>query len=228
MFKQFFALVRGRSFDAAETVLDGSALVILRQQIRDCAEAVNAARRAVAIAMAQNEQEISHCKRLIERIADLETRTIAAIEQGKSELARDAAESIACLEAERDASLEAQRTFAGEIDRLKRVVRASEMRLREIERGQRLASAAEKTRRLRETVPGCGLSTLKDAEATLARLRDRQKHMELTAAAMEQLDLTNNPASVSERLAEAGCGMPLKSTADAVLARLTAQAAKPE
>ena len=55
MLKQFFALMRGHSHEAAEAMVDRNALVILRQQIRDCADAIAAARRAVAIAIAQNE-----------------------------------------------------------------------------------------------------------------------------------------------------------------------------
>ena len=220
MFKQFVALVRGRAFDAAETALDGGALTVLRQQIRDCVAAVSTARRAVAIAIAQNDQEIQQCRRLISRIEDLEGRTMIALEQGRHDLAREAAETISLLESERDASLAAQSAFDSEIARLKRTVRASELRLRELERGQRIASAVEKTQRLRETAPSSGLSALKDAEQTLERLRLRQKQMDVAAAAMAEMDLSGNPDGMSERLAEAGCGAPLKSRADDVLQRL--------
>ena len=52
MFKQIITLFRGRSYEAAEAVVDRNALAILRQQIRDCAEAISAARKAVAVAIA--------------------------------------------------------------------------------------------------------------------------------------------------------------------------------
>jgi phage shock protein A len=221
MLKQFFALVRGRSYEAAETVVDRNALVILRQQIRDCADAIAAARRAVAIAIAQNEQEVVQFKKLVVRIDDLEKRTIAAIEQGQNELAREAAETIAMLEAERDASSEAQKSFSTEIERLKRIIRVSEMRLRELQRGQRIVAAVDSTQRLRESAPGSSLSALKDAEETLLRLRTRQKQIDATAAAMAEMEQSGDPAAVSEKLAAAGCGAPLRSSADAVLERLT-------
>jgi phage shock protein A len=221
MIKQFVALVRGRAYDVAKTTLDGSAITILRQQIRDCVGAVSAARRAVAIAIAQNDQEIQQCKRLVARIEDLEERTLIALQQDKHELAREAAETVSLLESERDASLAAQASFAGEIERLKRTVRASETRLRELERGQRIASAVEKTQRLREAAPGSGLFALNDAEQTLERLRKRQQQLDVAAAAMSEMELSGNPETMSERLAEAGCGSPLKSHADDVLLRLT-------
>ncbi|TRC92710.1 PspA/IM30 family protein [Mesorhizobium sp. WSM4303] len=227
MLKQFFALVRGRSYEAAEVVADRNALVILRQQIRDCADAIAAARRAVAIAIAQNEQEVAQFKKLVVRIDDLEKRTIAAIEQGQNELAREAAETIAMLEAERDASSEAQKSFSTEIERLKRIIRVSEMRLRELQRGQRIVAAVDSTQRLRESAPGSSLSALKDAEETLLRLRTRQKQIDATAAAMAEMEQSGDPAAVSEKLAAAGCGAPLRSSADAVLERLTKTMTKP-
>ena len=227
MLKQFFALVRGRSYEAAETVVDRNALVILRQQIRDCADAIAAARRAVAIAIAQNEQEVVQFKKLVVRIDDLEKRTIAAIEQGQNELAREAAETIAMLEAERDASSEAQKSFSTEIERLKRIIRVSEMRLRELQRGQRIVAAVDSTQRLRESAPGSSLSALKDAEETLLRLRTRQKQIDAAAAAMAEMEQSGDPAAVSEKLAAAGCGAPLRSSADAVLERLAKTMTKP-
>lgn len=226
MLKQFFALMRGHSHEAAEAMVDRNAMVILRQQIRDCADAIAAARRAVAVAIAQNEQEVVQFKKLVARIEDLEKRTIAAIEQGQNELAREAAETIALLEAERDASSEAQKSFTTEIERLKRIVRASEMRLRELQRGQRIVAAVDTTQRLRES-PGSSLSALKDAEETLLRLRTRQKQIDATAAAMAEMEQSGDPAAVSEKLAAAGCGAPLRSSADAVLERLAKTIAKP-
>ena len=55
MFKEILTLMRGRAYEAQEAVVDSHALAILRQQMRECAEAVNASRRAVAIAVAQND-----------------------------------------------------------------------------------------------------------------------------------------------------------------------------
>jgi|EndMetStandDraft_8_1072994.scaffolds.fasta_scaffold95719_1 phage shock protein A len=225
MLKQLFALVRGRTHEAGQEVVDRNALVILRQQIRDCADAVAAARRAVAIAIAQNEQDVAQYQRLLVRIEDLETRATLALQAGKHELAREAAETIAMLETERTASDEAQRSFASEIERLRRIVRDSERRLRDLQRGQRVAAAADKTHRLRETAPGSTLSALRDAEETLSRLRARQKQMDAAASAMAEMELSNDPETLSRKLAEAGFGAPIHASVDAVLARLAKKAA---
>ena len=65
-------------------------LTILRQQIRDCADAISAAQKAVAVAIAQNEQEVEQHAKLVTRIDDLEGRVVAALEQEKQSLAREA------------------------------------------------------------------------------------------------------------------------------------------
>ena len=91
MFKTIITLFRGATHDAEEAFSDRHALSILKQQMRDSAVAVDQARKAVAIAMAQNKQETEQFERLVARISDLEARTIAAIEQEKDDLAREAA-----------------------------------------------------------------------------------------------------------------------------------------
>lgn len=227
MLKQFLALARGRLFEAAESAVDRNALPILRQQIRDCAEAIAAARKAVAIAIAQNEQEIEQHKKLVTRIDDLESRAVAALEQDRQALAREAAETIALLEAERDASDQAQNSFGEEIARLKRIVRESETRLRDLQRGERIAAAADRTQRLRSTAPSSSLSALKDAEATLSRLRTRQKQIDAAAIALDEMERSSDPAAIVGKLAAAGCGAPVRSSADQVLARLAARIGKP-
>ena len=221
MFKLISILLRGRAHDAEQAFADRNAVPLLAQQIRDAAQSIQSARRSVAVAIAQNEQEVVQFRKLVARIEDLEKRTIAAIEQSQNELAREAAETIAMLEAERDASSEAQKSFGTEIERLKRIIRVSEMRLRELQRGQRIVAAVDSTQRLRESAPGSSLSALKDAEETLLRLRTRQKQIDATAAAMAEMEQSGDPAAVSEKLAAAGCGAPLGTSADAVLERLT-------
>jgi phage shock protein A len=219
MFKQILTLMRGQAFEAERQFVDRHALPLLAQQIREAADAIQAARRAVAVAIAQNQQEEAQHRALVAKLRDLEERTIAALEQGKDALAHDAAAAIALIETECETSLKAQAQFATEIAKLQAVVGASEMRLRELKRGERLARATESAQRIGQAVPD-GLATLKDAEETLERLRRRQQQVDLTAAALADMDGSTDPAAIIDKLAEAGCGAPLRRTADDVLARL--------
>jgi phage shock protein A len=220
MFKLISILLRGRAHDAEQAFADRNAVPLLAQQIRDAAQSIQSARRSVAVAIAQNEQERVQHAAIVARIDDLENRASAALAKGNEGLAREAAEAIAYLEAERDASEKAQGQFTSSIDKLKAIVRASEARLQELQRGERLARATQEAQKLDVVVAGPGLATLDDAEETLARLRLRQSQNELTAAALKDMEGAIRPAGIIEKLANAGCGAPLRSSADDVLARL--------
>jgi phage shock protein A len=220
MFKQILTLMRGRAFEAEQEFLDRNAIPLLSQQIRDASNAIHAARRAVAIAIAQNEQEVAQHKAALGRIADLEARAIAALEKGDETLAREAAEAIGWLEAECAASEKAQGRFQDSIQRMKAVVRASEARLRELQRGERLARATEQTQKLDNQPAVSNLATLSEAEETLQRLRNRQQEIDTTSAALREMDAGTDPSAIIEKLARAGCGAPLTPDADSILARL--------
>src|ERR1700739_2300016 len=108
MFKTLITLVRERSFAIAEEVADQHALLILDQQMRNATGALDRAKKALAVAIAQENQEGQRLDATRARIDDLERRAVAAIEAGRDELATEAAEAIATLEAERDASATAR------------------------------------------------------------------------------------------------------------------------
>ncbi|MEP5761039.1 MAG: PspA/IM30 family protein [Litoreibacter sp.] len=220
MFKQLFTLARGRSEDAAQAVVDANALSILRQQLREAATGVEKSRKALAIVMAYADREKAILGKLETQVSDLETRALDALSQGQEDLAAEASVTIADLEAEVHASNKTIDTYSSQISRLRKTLQDSEAQLTELKRGQRLAEAHDKTQRLRGTMPSPISNDLVDATTTLKRLQERQEHAEATAAAMTELSTASSAASISDRLATAGCGAPKHSDAAAVLARL--------
>lgn len=225
MLKIVTTLLRGRTHDAAEAAADAQALPLLRQQIRDCAAGMEAARQAVALTMAQGEREKAAAARLDAQRADLEARALAALAKGREDLAIDAAGAIAQIEAEIETSARALAAYDGEIARLRQMLLDSEARLRDLQRGQRLAVAVEQTDRLRNLVPSVGTSGLSEAEATLHRLQGRQARAEASQRALQELSTGTSAEAMRDRLAAAGCGAPLRPDAAAMLERLKARGA---
>ncbi|WP_316398825.1 PspA/IM30 family protein [Bradyrhizobium sp. 33ap4] len=226
MFKTVFTLFRGTVAVAEEELQDRTALVILDQQMRDAAAAVDRSKRTLALAIAGDQQEGRRLDATNARIADLEVRASAALEGGREDLAREAAQAIANLEAERDAAMTARALFASEITRLKRHVGNAEARIAELDRGRRLARASEAVRSLRRSGIEAARpyeSTLPEAEATLKRLRERQMEIQAADEALIEIDAASGPSATAEKLAEQGFGPRMKSTADDVLARLKAK-----
>ena len=226
MFKTVLTLFRGSVAAAGEELEDRSALLILDQQMRDAAAAVERSKRTLALAIAGDQQEGRRLDATNARIADLEVRTTAALDAGREDLAREAAQAIANLEADRDAAMTARTLFASEITRLKRQVAGAEARITDLDRGRRLARAAEAVRALRRGGIEAARpyeSTLPEAENTLRRLRERQVEAQAADEALVELDTASGPLATAEKLAEQGFGPRLKSTADDVLARLNAK-----
>ena len=227
MLKTFITLVRGRTALITEEVADQNALLILDQQMRDVTWALDRAKKALAVAIAQEHQEGQRLDATHARIADLETRAVAAIEAGRDELAAEAAETIATLEGERDASLTARALFAAEIAKLKGHVLQQQMRFSQLERGRRIARAAEAirvARRGRIEDASIFTVTLAEAETTLARLREHQIEADTAEAAFEALDAATGPIAVAEKLSAEGFGPRLRPNVADVLARLRKRA----
>src|SRR5215468_2388920 len=122
MLKTIMTLVRGAAFRAEEEFVDRSALLILDQQIRDAAAGIERSKRALAVAIAQDEAEGKRLETTLKRIADLEERASAALAGGRDDLAGEAAEAIALMEADRDAIREARAAFAADIGQLEGTV----------------------------------------------------------------------------------------------------------
>src|ERR671932_297282 len=102
MFKLITVLLRGAAAASEEAFADRHALLVLDQQMREAAAALDAAKRALAFAVAQDGQEGKRLDAVLAKISDLETRALAALEGGREDLAAEAAEAIAALEADRD------------------------------------------------------------------------------------------------------------------------------
>ncbi|ACA18921.1 phage shock protein A, PspA [Methylobacterium sp. 4-46] len=227
MLRIFATLARGAAARACEDVLDQHALPLLEQQIREAAAALDGSRRALAQAMAQQGADAKREAGLRDRLADLETRAVAALAGGREDLAGEAAEAIAALEADLASLAEARAAFDREVEALRRTVQEGGRQLAELERGRRLAEAGEAVRRLRvrrgEGAPGAG-PALAEAQATLRRLREKQAQEAAVAEAMTILDAAQ-PAGIAERLEEAGFGPRTRPNAAGVMERLRAKAA---
>lgn len=226
MLKTVWTLMRGAAAVAEEEVADRSALLILDQQIRDAVSATERAKRALALAIAQDEAEGKHLEATLSRIADLETRAIEALAARRDDLVAEAAEAIATLEADRNGIREARAKFAREIAQMKAIVAGATRRLAELERGRRIAQAAEAVRRLRASGAASlsEASALAEAEATLRRLRARQAEEAAAATALQTLDGAA-PADIAARMEADGFGPRTRPTAADVLARLCERAA---
>lgn len=215
-------LARGAAAQACEEAHDRHALLVLDQQIRETAADLERGRRMLAAAMAGDSAEARRLTQVEARAADLETRAVAALAAGREDLAREAAEAITSLEAERDALRAARATFAAEVVRMRTVLADATRRQAALERGRRVAAASEAVRRLRRTEGVRDRATLRDAEATLTRLQRIQAEATDTDDALAAIETPEE--ALAERLEREGFGPRTRPSSDDVLARLRSRA----
>ncbi len=172
--------------------------------------------------MAGDSAEARRLTQVEARAADLETRAVAALAAGREDLAREAAEAITSLEAERDTLRAARATFAAEVVRMRAVLADATRRQAALERGRRVAAAPEAVRRLRRTEGVRDRAMLREAEATLARLQRIQAEATDTDDALAAIEMPEE--TLAERLEREGFGPRTRPSSDDVLARLRSRA----
>ena len=221
--KVFTTLVRGAVAEAEEAVFDANAVRVLEQQLRDAAGALEHSKRELACAMAHRSSEARAVEALSQRIGDLETSAVDALNGAREDLAQEAATVIAANEDERLAREAAMKKFDVDIARLKRLVEDGGARLTDLRRGLELARAQEALRRAgangRRAV-ATGTGALRDAEATLAKIREQHAKADDVAAALDELERKSSGADLDQRMAAAGFGTSIKTKPADVLARL--------
>ena len=166
--------------------------------------AIERAKKALALTIGQDRQEAARIAAVEKRIAELEARVTAALQAGEETLAREGAEAIADLEADRDSYRAAKALFEPEVQKLRDYVAQAQQRLVAIERGRRIARAIELIRVMRRggvEEEGPHRATLSDAETTLTRLRDRQLEIRAADDALGELEAASRPETIAQMLA---------------------------
>ncbi len=197
-----------------------SPMTSLDRSIGTAGDAHRAARVALAVAAAEERREAIRREGLVAKVADLEQRAITALRAGREDLATQAAETIAAIATEIEASERASQRFISEVVLARREVDAQRRRLSELDRGRRLARVGSALSATASTSRN-GLDRFTEAERAPARVvsdnEDARAVREEMAPAAEQL---------IERMSDAGFGTPLHVRPADVLLRLRAAAAE--
>ena len=195
-----------------------SPMASLERSIAAAGRAHITARRALAVAMAEESREAKRRAGLVVKVDDLERRAVGALRAGREDLAVEASEAIAAIATEINASERASQRFAAEVVLARREVDAQRRRLADLDRGRRLAkigSALADTTHISRS----GHDNLREAEAALAKVvadnDDARAVRNELAPPAEQL---------IERLSDAGFGEASYVRPGDVLARLKTRA----
>jgi phage shock protein A len=214
---QFFARLLDLLIDPQAQA--SSPMASLERSISAAHHAHTAARRALAVAVAEETREAARRTALAAKANDLEQRAVAALQAGREDLAAQAAEAIAAMATDINASERTATRFAAEVALARREVASQRRRLSELDRGRRLARIGQALSATMQTSAD-GLDHFSAAEAALARVAADNHDARAAREEMAQ------PAeTLVERMSDAGFGESSHVRASDVLARLRATAA---
>lgn len=225
--RKLFTLFRAYEADATQSIIDGHALKILEQELRDAAAGVAQATRDLTGLMAREMADRRSHEAAGERVAEYEAYTLKALDKGDDALARQCAEVVAAAEAERERygqNLDATRRH---IASLRAGIAKADARIAEIRREWLAARSRMALQRATGALAQSAASlpgALADAEETLARIKELQGDAADREAAAELLAAEKDGTALRDKLSQAGIATPAPHTADAVLARLKTRA----
>jgi phage shock protein A len=195
-----------------------SPMASLERSIATARQAHISARRALAVATAEETRETERHMVLTAKANDLEKRAMEALRAGREDLATQAAEAIASMANEIHTSERASERFAAEVALARREVDAQRRRLSDLDRGRRLARIGDALTATTHT-SRTGLDSFSEAEAALAKVvADNQD------ARFVRTELAPPAEWLVERMSDAGFGEPVHIRACDVLARLRSAA----
>lgn len=209
--------LRGGLGEAGDTLVDGQALRILEQGIRDADQALHQAREALADVMARQrlaEERAAQCQAKVDAY---EGDALKALENGNEAQAREVAEKIAELEAQQQRERDQADGFGAQVVRLRKAITQAEADIHHLKQQVDTAKATESVQRAQQAVaPRLGAAL--DA---LERLKRQQAERAARLEAADELARTErgDDLALEARLRAAGIATG-PSRADSVLARL--------
>lgn len=206
----FTTMIRGR---------ERPTLSSLDRSINAAGAAHVAARRALAIAIAEEEREERRRISLVQKVADLEHRAVLSLKSNREDLAIAASEAIAAIATEIEASNKASQRFSAEVALARREVDAQRRRLADLDRGRRLARVGAA---LNSVVPNSatGLDRFAEAEDALAHIESDNHNAKTIREEMA------SPADrLIEQMSDLGFGAPTVVRPSDVMTRLRLRAA---
>lgn len=207
--KKVVTLLRGSAREIAENVVDANATRIYEQEIIDAKQSILEARSSLADVMAREMQAGRAVSRLEGEVVHYEGLALEALNKSQEALAEEVAGKVAALEQDLDEQRKAQQSFAGQVGKLKELIKAAEAKIREHEREIAIARTTESVYKATQSISdniGNSGSRLASARESLERIKQRHEHLADRLQASEQLDRELGDKALATKLAEAGIG----------------------
>lgn len=224
MFNTLKTLILGANARAEETLRDTYAIELIDQKIREADEGLRAAKGTLASLIQRQRGEERLLATLDQRIGDMTRRATEALENGRDDLATQAADALAQMENERVLRAETVLRLESKTVRLRQSVEAGHRRIIDLKQGATTARAIRREQALIKKLPNGEASAIEEAEALIARVTNADDPFERSDI-LRGINRDLSHDGLADRMADAGFGPATRVTAADILARLKTKAA---
>ena len=231
IWKQLVTLVRGSAHETGQTIVDARAMTILDQQIRDAGAAQAKARDDLATLTARRRMVEKEVEGFTAQRGKYEASARAAMARGDMDLARQVAERLSTIEADLNAKSPQIAEMRSAEDRMRGIIQAGDGKIETLRREVDVVRANESVQKAQAAVSssaGGTMSQLGSAAESLQRMKERQAIREEKFRASAELEDMRSGADLDAKLQAAGLLSGGASSADDILARLSAPPASSE
>ena len=223
VWSKLLTALRGGANEVGEVLVDGQALRILDQEIRDADVELRRSKEALAEIMAKQKLAAERAGKAATRVAEYEQYALKALENGDEVLAREVAGKIANLESELASDRENADGYAASVAQLRAAVTQAEGNIKRLKQQVDTVKATESVQKAQMAVAqryGGSQAKLHTAVESLERIKQKQAERAAKMEAEAELaQSTDADQALDAKLRAAGLKAD-DASAESVLARL--------
>ena len=219
MFNTLSTLIKGSKARSNDRMRDHFAIDLIDQKIREADGSLKAAKATLASLILRHRNESKQIEVLDKRIIDLTSRAKAALEDGREDMASEAAIAIAQMENEGTLRCETANRLETKITRLRHSVETAHRRIIDLKQNAVAARAVQAEQKMQARLAPGIENSFEEAEELIARVMSRDDPFE-QGEVLRDINAALKHENIGDKLASKGYGPATKSTAADVLARL--------
>jgi phage shock protein A len=221
MFKTLSTLIAGVNARSEDRVRDTFAIELIDQKIREAEQSLKAAKATLASLIQRQRSEERQRDALKNRIKDMMGRAQSALDNGRDDLATEAASAVAQMENELTIRHETCDRLDQEVIRLRNSIEAGHRRIIDLKQGAIQARAVRREQAIQTKLNSTigRTSNIEEAEELIGRVMGRDDPFEQSEI-LREIDRDLGYETLTDRMADQRFGASNRTTADDVLGRL--------
>jgi phage shock protein A len=221
MFKTLSTLIAGVNARSEDRVRDAFAIELIDQKIREAEQSLKAAKATLASLIQRQRSEERQHDALKNRIKDMMGRAQSALDNGRDDLATEAASAVAQMENELTIRHETCDRLDQEVIRLRNSIEAGHRRIIDLKQGAIQARAVRREQAIQTKLNSTigRTSNIEEAEELIGRVMGRDDPFEQSEI-LREIDRDLGHETLTDRMADQGFSASNRTTADDVLGRL--------